>query len=77
MPRKRFTPEQIIQTLREVEATGVMESFYKSLAKKRNAQQIIVFENEDPPKDLEDMIAHIHFSGDKEGKTRAGFYPVE
>ena len=60
-----------------VESAGVKESFYQSLAKARKAQQTIVFENEDPPEELQDEILFHHFSGDKEETSRSGFFPLQ
>ncbi|WP_237228812.1 hypothetical protein [Rubinisphaera sp. JC750] len=58
-----------------VESAGVKESFYRSLSKEQKSQQVIVFENEDPPEDVQDKILFYHFSGDKEGAARSGFFP--
>jgi hypothetical protein len=60
-----------------VESAGVKESFYRSLSKTTKNQQIIVFENEDPPVDIQGKILFHHFSGDREEESRSGFYPVQ
>lgn len=60
---------------KSVQEAGVKEGFYRSLARRSRATQIIVFENEDPPSDLREEITYIHFSGDKKGRTRTGFFP--
>ena len=60
---------------KSVTKAGVKENFFRSLAKKKARQQIVVFENEDPPEDLESHINYVHFSGDKGDDTREGFFP--
>ena len=63
-------------SMRDVEEAGVKESFYRSLAKKRRHTQVIVFENEEPPKDLiPKKINYVHFSGDDDEESRQGFFP--
>lgn len=58
-----------------VKAAGVKENFYQSLAKPLRDTQVIIFENEDPPADIVKQICYEHFSGDKKGKMRSGFFP--
>jgi hypothetical protein len=54
---------------------SVKELFCRSLASDRRSGQVIVFENIDPPKDVEPSINYLHFS--KSGAGRYGFYSVE
>lgn len=61
---------------KSVTSAGVKENFYRSLAKPTRDTQVIIFENEDPPSDLVTQISYEHFSGDKKGKTRSGFFPA-
>jgi hypothetical protein len=48
---------------------GVKEAFYRSLAGGDAKGQVIVFENEDPPDNMEGTFNRIHFS-----KSSAGRY---
>lgn len=59
-----------------VESAGVKESFYRSLSKEVKNQQIIIFENEDPPVEVQGQILFHHFSGDREEASRSGFFPI-
>lgn len=59
----------------QVKEAGVAENFYESLAESKPNQQIIVFENIDPPEKL-DGVNVVHFTGDKLGIGRCGFFPV-
>ena len=54
-------------------APGLKDAFYRSLVAKDN-EQIIIFENEEPPKDLQERITYIHFSR-LPGEGRYGFFP--
>ncbi|WP_254511390.1 AAA family ATPase [Anatilimnocola floriformis] len=58
-----------------VKTANVKENFYRSLAKPVRETQVIIFENEDPPEDVISKITYTHFSGDKTGKHRSGFFP--
>ena len=58
-----------------VKTAGVKDNFYRSLAKPTRDTQIIIFENEDPPEEVVKQISYEHFTGDKKGKTRSGFFP--
>lgn len=53
---------------------SVKDSFYYSLAKNANDYQIIIFDNEVPPKDLTGITYH-HFTGNPE-MDRTGFIPI-
>jgi hypothetical protein len=53
--------------------TSVKESFFNYLTTYSNRNQIIIFDNELPPNDLEDITYH-HFTGNKEIE-RTGFIP--
>ncbi|MGR6761290.1 hypothetical protein ACU1JV_05455 [Paenibacillus sp. T2-29] len=53
--------------------TSVKELFFKHLATLSNECQIIIFDNEVPPSDLENITYH-HFTGNKEIE-RTGFIP--
>jgi len=52
----------------------VKASFYSTLAASAEDCQIIVFENEDPPVEVQKKINYIHFTKSKDG--RYGFIPV-
>jgi len=52
---------------------GIKESFFRDLAKVKEDWQIIIFDNELPPSDLENITYH-HFTGNLE-INRAGFIP--
>jgi hypothetical protein len=54
--------------------SGVKEAFYLSLARGDANGQVIVFENEDPPDDMNGLFTIIHFSRSASG--RYGFFPV-
>lgn len=51
-------------------------SFYNYLAENYKKQQVIVFENADPQKELWDKINYYHFTKNK-NNGRYGFFPVE
>jgi hypothetical protein len=53
----------------------VKDAFFTELAKSPPTQQIIIFENEDPPKSVQTSINYVHFSKAK-GVGRYGFLPV-
>ncbi|MCC6970560.1 MAG: hypothetical protein IT434_10095 [Phycisphaerales bacterium] len=55
--------------------TEVQEAFYADLAADKSGDQIIVFENTEPPTALRNKIRYTHFSGNPT-KPRAGFFPV-
>lgn len=52
---------------------GIKESFFRNLAKVNEEWQIIIFDNELPPSDLENITYH-HFTGNPD-INRAGFIP--
>ncbi|PSB76500.1 hypothetical protein C5F61_15880 [Photobacterium damselae subsp. damselae] len=49
-------------------------SFYDSLKRLDKSQQLIIIENEDVPKDVSEVVNHIHFTKNKR-KGRYGFIP--
>ncbi|MDR6926865.1 AAA family ATPase [Pseudomonas sp. BE134] len=51
----------------------VKDSFYRSLAKNFREQQVIVVENDEPPKDIEEFACLIKFTASSSG--RGGFIP--
>jgi len=53
---------------------GIKESFFRNLAKVNEEWQIIIFDNELPPSDLENITYH-HFTGNAD-INRAGFIPA-
>jgi hypothetical protein len=57
----------------EIRAAGVKEAFYRSLASGDAKGQVIVFENEDPPDNMEGTFIRIHFS--KSSVGRYGLFP--
>lgn len=52
---------------------NVKEAFFRALATGSNGAQVVVFENEDPPRDLDTIANIIRFSGTTHG--RWGFLP--
>ena len=50
-------------------------AFYRALAKNSFGGQIIVLENYEPPKELQEKINYQHFTG-KKGADRYGFFPL-
>lgn len=54
--------------------TDVQESFYADLAADKSGDQIIVFENTEPPKALRSKMRYTHFTGNPT-KPRVGFFP--
>jgi hypothetical protein len=54
--------------------TEVQEAFYADLAADKSGDQIIVFENTEPPAALRNKMRYTHFSGNPT-KPRAGFFP--
>jgi len=54
--------------------TEVQEAFYEDLAADKSGDQIIVFENTEPPAALRHEMRYTHFSGNPM-KPRAGFFP--
>jgi hypothetical protein len=52
----------------------VKDSFYRSTAKESRNSQVIIFENEDPPTDMEQSANVIRFTG--AGYGRRGFIPA-
>ncbi|MEY2487122.1 MAG: hypothetical protein QOH39_2770 [Verrucomicrobiota bacterium] len=65
-------PDPAGEVQRLLEA-GVKEAFYSSLASNSIGRQVIVFENQDPPSDLEGTIRKVHFT--KSDTGRYGFFP--
>ncbi len=55
--------------------TDVQEAFYADLAADKSGDQIIVFENTEPPVALRSKMRYTHFSGNAD-KPRAGFFPM-
>jgi hypothetical protein len=53
----------------------VQEAFYRDLTEDRSGDQIIVFENTEPPADIRGQIQYEHFSGNPSA-GRAGFFPA-
>lgn len=53
----------------------VKGAFYGTLAESSEDQQILILENEDPPRDLQPEINYIHFTKVR-GMNRYGFFPV-
>lgn len=54
--------------------TEVQEAFYANLAADKSGDQIIVFENTEPPAELRSQMQYTHLSGNA-AKPRAGFFP--
>jgi hypothetical protein len=52
---------------------GVKEAFYSTLADGVSEGQVIIFENEDPPMNLESKFTQYHFT--KSAIGRYGFFP--
>ena len=55
-------------------ATSVKDAFYRNLCSSGERGQVIVFENEAPPADVQSSCNHVHFSRSSTG--RFGFLPV-
>jgi len=55
--------------------TEVQEAFYADLAADKSGDQIIVFENTEPPAPLHKEMRYTHFSGNA-SNPRAGFFPI-
>lgn len=55
--------------------TEVQEAFYADLASDKSGDQIIVFENTEPPAALQNKVRYTHFSGNPT-KPRTGFFPM-
>lgn len=53
---------------------GTKEKFYKILANKETSKQIIIFDNEEPSKEVKGKINYLHFSGET-SIGRKGFIP--
>lgn len=51
------------------------QAFYESLVMDRSGDQIVVMENEEPPRSITDRISHTHFSKNP-SVGRYGFYPL-
>lgn len=58
----------------QLRKAGVKEAFYRTLAAGGAKGQIIIFENNDPPEQIQGLKWH-HFTGSKAG--RYGFFPVD
>ena len=52
----------------------VKVAFYESLAKPGTQEQVLVLENDDPPKSIENAINYVHFTKSR-GFGRYGFFP--
>ncbi len=55
-------------------SVDVKASFYRNVATESANRQVIVFENDDPPDDLDESVNSIHFT--KSSKGRYGFIPL-
>lgn len=55
--------------------TDVQEAFYADLAADKSGDQIIVFENTEPPLALRSRMRYTHFSGNM-ANPRVGFFPT-
>lgn len=53
---------------------GTKEKFYEMLANGETTKQIIIFDNEEPSKEVKDKINYLHFSGET-SIGRKGFIP--
>ncbi len=73
-PLVAYREPDSLEEKQQLEAAGVAERFYQSLSQMKLKHQIIVFENRDPPADL-DAITEVHFSGNADGTSRCGFFP--
>jgi hypothetical protein len=62
-------------TADEVKRLDVKGAFYRTLATWNDRMQVIVFENEDPAKDLLPAITFTHFSKTSLPGVRYGFFP--
>jgi hypothetical protein len=58
-----------------LKSDDVKGAFYGTLAECSEDEQIIILENEDPPRELQDRINYIHFTK-VPGLDRYGFFPV-
>lgn len=56
-----------------IRQAGVKDAFYRTLTAGGGKGQVIIFENDDPPEEIEGIRYH-HFTGSKTG--RYGFFPV-
>jgi hypothetical protein len=56
------------------EVTDLIDAFYRTLARSPKEEQILIFENEDPPGDVSASVNHVHFSR-ADGAGRYGFIP--
>lgn len=52
----------------QLRMAGVKEAFYRSLAEGEAKGQVIVFENEDPPENMDGAFTRIHFSKSASGR---------
>ena len=72
-------PEDLPQHDRDEVSPGIQAAFFRSLAhslpKTGATEQIIIFENKEPPPDTWEEITYIRFAG-KAGGERSGFFPV-
>ena len=53
---------------------GTKKKFYKMLADEKTSRQIIIFDNEEPSKEVKEKINYLHFSGEA-SIGRKGFIP--
>ncbi len=63
------------KTAKEEANVEVQEAFYANLADDASGDQVIVFENTEPPQSVRAKMRYIHFSGNP-ANPPAGFYPV-
>ena len=75
-PLVTFRGADKIVDKKEAIPDDMKEMFYSSLSKLPDDRQVIVIENDDPPKDVQDKIHYIHFTKDT-ALGRYGFIPVE
>lgn len=67
-------PDSADGEVHKIRQAGVKEAFYSTLASGLADGQVIVFENEDPPLNLEIEFTQHHFT--KTSVGRYGFFPV-
>ncbi len=63
------------KTAKEEANMEVQEAFYANLADDASGDQVIVFENTEPPQSVRAKMRYIHFSGNPTNPP-AGFYPL-
>jgi hypothetical protein len=63
------------KTVREEANTELQEAFYADLAQDKSGDQVIVFENTEPPVSVRGKMRYTHFSGNVAAKPY-GFFPI-